>query len=359
MQSSRLLWSVLNILTKERFEAIKQVFGSLDEAAEHINPEFLRGLGCRNDTVTAVLQKMEEFDRKKEEEEITKHGAAFITIDDPRYPKRLKEIADPPVFLYARGDVSLLDQPSIGLVGTRKMTAYGRRVTEAFVPAFVRSGIVTVSGLAQGIDAEVARQTMEVGGKTIAVLGHGLSDIYPKVNDVLGKKIIESGGLLVSEFPMRTPPEKYMFPARNRIIAGLSLGTVVLEAPEGSGALITARLALDYNRDVFLVPGQIFDEHYRGSHDFIARSQGKLVQSPEEVLRDIGVIAREGPALSAYQPQSPDEASLLAVLTAMPQGVDDLKERSGMTSGVIGATLTVLELHGAVKNIGGGLWVKN
>lgn len=358
MEHSSLLWSSLNILTKERYDAIRQVFGSLDEAAKHLNEELLKGLGCRPETILRVLNQAEEFDRALTEAEIRKKNVQFISIDDSAYPARLLEIPDPPVFLYALGDLSILGQPTIGLVGTREMSRYGRRVAQDFVPDFVRAGMVTVSGLALGIDSEVAEQTLKARGKTVAVLAHGLSRIYPQGNRTLADEIVAGGGLLLSEFSIFQEPERYMFPSRNRLIAGLSLATVVLEAPEGSGALITAELALDYNRDVFLVPGPIFDANYRGSNAFIAKGQGKLVQSAREVLEEMGVVVREAPAASAYVPQDKDETALWTALTTMPQAVDELVEKSGLSASVAGATLTMMELQGAVQNVGGGMWVR-
>ncbi|MDB4977958.1 MAG: processing protein, partial [Candidatus Peribacteria bacterium] len=211
---------------------------------------------------------------------------------------------------------------------------------------------------ALGIDALVAEESMRAGGKTAGVLGHGLGMIYPQSNARLAQKIIDGGGVLLSEFPLDFPPDKYTFPARNRIIAGLSVGTVVLEAPEGSGAIITAELALEYGRDVFAVPGQIFDENYRGCHRLIMKSQARLVLAPEEVLRDIGVIAPEQRETAAVALGSPEEETVYAVLTTMPQALDELVQKTNLETGAINAALTMMELMGAVKNVGAGQWVR-
>ncbi len=357
--ATMLLWSNLRILTKDRLEAILQVFGTLEEATAHLNEEFLRGLGCKAETVRNVLTRLEEFDETKEVAELERRHIALLMLGDPRYPRRLREIADPPVFLYAQGDLSILDQPCLGLVGTRRMSHYGRRVAQEFVPAFVRAGAVTVSGLARGIDAEVASETIKAGGKTCAVLGHGLGMIYPKSNLELSELILEHGGLLLSEFPLMMEPETFTFPARNRIIAGASIATVVLEAPAASGAIITAKLALDYGREVFAVPGQIFDPQYEGCNALLASAQAKAAIRPADVLRDVGiVVSGESAAAPSYQPQNADEAALLKALTTMPQRVDELVERSALPPGAVNAALTMMELGGGVKNVGGGMWVK-
>ena len=357
-RKTALTWSWLGVLTKPRYDAISEIYGNLDDALAQIGAEFLKGLGCRQDTIEKALTRLEGFDAAKYEAELLKRGINFLDLEDEAYPARLREIGDPPIFLYYRGDLSVLDQPCIALVGTRKMSSYGKRVTEHFTESFVRAGVVTVSGLALGIDAEVAKVTLGVSGRTVAALGHGLGMIYPKSNSRLADEIVAKGGLLLSEFPLDQAPDTYTFPARNRIIAGLTLGTVVLEAPAESGAIITADLALDYNRDLFVVPGQIFDENYSGSHALISRGNAKLVMDPTDVLQELGIVAPKSTTASAYVPLNADEARLMALLTTMPQPVDSLVEKSALTAGKVSALLTMMELGGAVKNVGGG-WVRS
>lgn len=361
-QRITLTWSWLNVLTKKRYDYLLDRFGSLDEALSHIDQELLATLGCREETQLRTLNRLEEFDLKQYQNELTKRSITLISIEDEQYPAALKTIADPPIFLYYKGSLDILNQPTIGCVGTREMSSYGQRVVEHFVPRFVSSGMVTVSGLAKGIDACVAQETISAGGKTIAVLGHGLADVYPSSNRALAENIIEHGGLLLSEYPLDHIPDKYTFPARNRIIAALSLGTVVLEAGKESGALITAELALEYGRDAFAVPGQIFDPHYQGCHQIIARGQAQLVVSPEEVLQSIGVIvsveAHHGAPLHNYTPTDMEEEIIYTNLTTMPQSVSELVEKAQLAAAVINAKLTVLELAGVAKNVGNGMWVR-
>jgi len=356
-RSTAITWSWLNILNAKRLGALLQAYGDMTKALQHLDESLLKKLGCHDDTVYLVLNRLEEFDPASYEQELCKRDLSFLTMDDPEYPKHLKEIADPPVFLYWRGDISIVDQPCLALVGKREMSDYGRRVTENFVPVLVRAGLVTVSGLALGIDATVARETNVAGGRTVAVLGQGLAKIYPKENARLADEIVEHGGLILSEFPLDAEGGKYTFPARNRIIAGLSLGTVVLEAGKGSGALITADLALDYGREVFVVPGQIFDPNYAGSHEILSKGHAKLVSAAADILSEIGVVAREVPQI-AYDPKSAAEAALIKVLTAMPQTTDDLMERSGLAASQVASALTMMELSGAVEQAGNGQWVR-
>ena len=353
-----LTWSSLNILTKKRYEALLKVYASLDEALEHLDEEMLRSLKCRDETVYTTLIRLEEFDLKRYEEELHQRGVSLRTIDDPSYPRLLREIPDPPVFLYTKGDLSIGDQPCMALVGTRRMSLYGKRAAPEFTSAFVRAGVVTVSGLAQGIDAEVARETIRSGGRTIAVLGHGLGMIYPAGHKELAAQISENGGLLLSEYALDTEPTKHTFPERNRIIAGLSLGTVVLEAPEDSGAIITARLALEYNREVFAVPGQIFDENSQGCHALIANGHAHLAMNPLNVLREVGMVISDAGQKIDYVPSDVHEGKIWEALTSMPQKVDDIVERTSLDPATIGAKLTVLELAGGARNTGGGMWVR-
>ena len=357
-KQSALTWSWLNVLTKKRYDALVQMFGDADSALEHVDESLLKGLGCKDETVLNVLNRLEEFDPSWYEKELKEREIQLLNIEDSSYPAALKEIGDSPIFLYARGDIKILHQPCIALVGTRNMSIYGKRVVESLVPELVHAGMVTVSGLAIGIDALCAQETIASGGRTIAVLGHGLGEVYPRVNAALADKIVEAGGLIVSEFPLDAPPDTYTFPARNRIIAGLSLGTVIAEAGEGSGALITAELSLEYNREVFAVPGQIFDDQFIGCHQLIANGHAKLITCTKDVLQELNIIAPDSDHESSYVPQDDTQQAVLDALTTMPQTVTDLVDKSGIDTGTMNAALTMMELSGGVKNVGGGMWVR-
>jgi len=353
-----LLWWWLNILNKKRYDLLIAKFGTLDDALPNISAELLRELGCQEATVREIFLRLEEFDPARYLREMKKRDVQLISIEDDAYPPILKTIPDGPVFLSYRGDLSILDQPLIALVGTRDMTPYGKRVAGDFTTDMAHAGVVTVSGLALGIDAEVARETLKAGGKTISVLGGGLASIYPKEHETLAENIVKAGGLLLSEFPLEMEPARFSFPSRNRIIAGLSMGTVVLEAPEKSGAIITAELALDYNRSVFAVPGPIFEPRNAGCNRLIMRGEAKLVSSAKDVLEEVGMIASIRAETISFAPSNPLEESVWKVLTSMPQAMDDLVTKTGLGAGEISGTLTILELQGVVKNVGGGQWVR-
>lgn len=352
------LWS-LNILNRKRYEALKTAFGDLDAALKELSGSLLRELGLREETIEATLKRLQMFDSQKEQSRLNEKKIRFCSIEDDDYPSKLREIADPPIFLSYIGDLSILHHPCIGVVGTRGMSSYGRRITEAFVPMFARSGCVTVSGLALGVDSAVAKDTIDAGGATVAVVGHGLSSIYPRINTRLAEKIVTHGGLLVSEYPMDLEPDVYTFPARNRIIAGLSMGTLVVEAPHNSGAIITAQLALEYGRDVFAVPGSAFDDNMEGCHRLIECGHARLVIKPEDVLAELGILHRaEDVEQQLFLPESDQQASIYKVLSGMPQSVDDIAVRSALSVASVATALTLMELAGAARNVGGGQWVR-
>jgi DNA processing protein len=355
-----LAWSWMQVLNKRRYDAICDVFGGLEKALELVGEPMLRELGMTEVGARAALLRLDDFDAERERRRMEQDGIRFLTIEDADYPSRLGHCGDPPIFLYAKGDMSILDQPCVGIVGTRGMTAYGERATEHFIPAFVRAEMTTVSGLAEGVDTVVAKETLRAGGKTAAVLGHGFGMMFPASNRKLAEEIVASGGLLLTEFAYDIHAGPMTFPARNRIVAGLSLGVVVTEAPLKSGALITADLALEDGRDVFAVPGPIFEETYAGCHMLIASGRAKLVGDPADVLGELGVIAREGAPADrpAYQPANDDEKAVYDILTSLPQPVDDIVERTGLPPPRVGVALTMMELAGAVRNVGGGRWIR-
>lgn len=360
LRRTALLWWHLSVLNKTRYDAVCEVYGSLEDATKHVSEEFLRGLGVREETVRAALLRLEEFDGDRTEEELRKEKVEILTIDDAGYPTMLRNTADPPIFLSYKGDLTCLDQPMIACIGTRGLSPYGRRLTGHFVPAFVRAGCVTVSGLAIGIDTVVAHETLAGNGRHVAVLGSGVRHIHPRQNVKLAEKILAQGGLLLSELPLEHPPSTFTFPARNRIIAGLAKGTLVLEAPRDSGTLITAEFALEEGRDVFAAPGQVFDANFAGCHRLIARGHARLVTHPNDVLREIGIVIPGGdsPKESAFLPSSEPEKTVFKALTTLPQTVDTLVERTNMPAGTIGSTLTMMEIEGVAQNVGTEGWVK-
>src|SRR3989344_4153997 len=295
-----------------------------------------------------VLTKKAGIDPEKECLNLEKEGMGLLFCGDGNYPRLLLETPHPPSLLYYLGELPDFSLPSAAIVGTRKPTRYGLETAKILARDLAQAGVLVVSGLALGVDAEAHKGALEGGGKTIAVLGSGLSQIYPFQNRGLAEKIIERGGAVVSEFPPLHPPEKWTFPQRNRIIAGLSQVIVVVEAPQKSGSLITARFGLDYNRDIGAVPGEISSINSAGPNSLL-KSGAAVVSSAEDVL---GLLGLDYPDLSAIDKIGKDEEYLLDLL-AEPAGARFLLAHSGLEPEALNQKLTILELAGRIKNIGG------
>lgn len=265
---------------------------------------------------------------------------------DKDYPALLLEIPHPPSELHWLGDLDL-SKPAVAVVGTRRATRYGLEVAYSLSADLASRGIIIVSGLALGIDSRAHKGAIDAGGKTIAVLGSGLKFIRPLQNKGLAEKIIEKGGAIVSEFPHDHPPEKWTYPQRNRIIAGLSRAVIVVEAPEKSGALITARLALDYNRDVGAVPGEITSLNSSGSNSLL-KMGAAVIRTADDVLELLGLEATQ----TTFDKIMDSEQYLLDLLEH-PSDADSLLRASGLNPGELNQKLTLLELAGRIKNVRG------
>ena len=277
-------------------------------------------------------------------------GNAILTLADSDYPQSLLETPDPPALLYLRGRRELLARPGLAVVGSRNATPQGVSNAEHFAQAFSAAGLTIVSGLALGIDAAAHRGGLEAAGSTIAVLGTGADILYPQRNRALGERIAREG-LIVSEFPLGTPPHGANFPRRNRVISGLARGCLVVEAALASGSLITARLAAEQGREVFAIPGSIHSPHAKGCHALIKQG-AKLVESAQDLLQELGVTGLAAP------PAAADAAlpGLLAHLGYDPCDIDTLCARSGLTAAAVSAMLLQLELDGKVGSLPGGLY---
>ncbi|MFN3653663.1 MAG: DNA-processing protein DprA [Armatimonadota bacterium] len=288
----------------------------------------------------------------------------LVTRKDPAYPALLAQIPDPPPAIYVRGTLRPSDCKAVGIVGSRRASDYGRRIADKLAMELAQAGYTVVSGLARGIDTSVHQGALRAGGRTLACLGCGVDVVYPPENRRLAQSVSESGAL-VSEYPMMAPPDAWHFPSRNRIISGLSLGVVVLEAPAGSGALITAECAVDQNREVFAIPGNVDNFRNQGAHALL-RDGAALVESVQDILDvlesretqprlDLGL---EEPAAPAPPQLTPEESALLALLTEDPRPVDDLILESSMPAGQVNAGLLMLEMKGCARRLPGNAFVR-
>lgn len=331
-------------------QTLKTHFGSFEDAWG-ADERALADSGIKDAALVAMGQRA-SIHPDREMERLIRSGIWCITQENQAYPERLKEIPRPPIILYGRG--SLPDcARAIAVVGTRKPSLYGLETTEIIVRGLARAGVVIVSGLALGIDGRAHHAALEEKGKTVGVIGSGVDreSVYPQEHLTLAQKIAESGGALLSEYPPGTPAFREHFPQRNRIISGLSLGTLVVEARERSGALITARLALEQNRDVFAVPGSIFSLSSSGPHALI-REGAKLTQTAEDILEELGIEYTQDIRDNAEDSDVDDTEKIILALLEEPFGVDRIKEKTGIDTATIMASLSMLELKGKIRSLG-------
>jgi DNA processing protein len=289
-----------------------------------------------------------------EYKQATAQGVQLVPFADANYPRLLREISDPPPLLYVKGNVDCLQRTSVAIVGSRAASSYGKRISFSLAGELARAGIVVTSGLALGIDGNAHAGCLEGHGATIAVLGCGVDVIYPRSHVALYKKV-EEYGALVSEYPMGTRPDGFRFPARNRIISGLSRGIIVVEATKKSGSLITARLALDQGRDVFAVPGRMDSVKSEGAH-FLIQQGATLVQSADDVLQELELVTghfQESVHPSPSGELSPLETKLLHCLDVYPIDIDFLQIKSKLASATLYDVLLQLELKGLVRQLPG------
>ena len=300
------------------------------------------------------------IDVENEWAKLEQENIIAVSLDDPRYPALLRQIPDNPYLIYMKGDLACLNFPLVAIVGSRKLTEYGNQVARGFARDLANNSICVVSGLAFGIDAMAHLGALEAKGRTIAVLGNSLDSesIAPRTNFQLSEDIIQGGGLLVSEFPIKTSANVGTFPARNRIMAGMSLGTLVVEAAEKSGSLITANLALDYNRDVFAVPGSIFSPQSTGTH-LLIKAGAKLITCAEDVLVELKLeTAQETASETVILELTEDEKKVYAVLSHESLHIDRITKLTKLETSTISSVLAILEIKGAIKNVGGQNYIK-
>lgn len=287
----------------------------------------------------------------------------IVSILDPAYPELLKDITDAPPIVYGIGNIDLLQTPQIAIVGSRNCTPGGADTARDFSSFLSNAGLTITSGMALGIDQHAHQAALDNGGHTVAVIGTGIDRIYPSANKHLAYEIAEKG-LIVSEFPLGTPPNNSNFPKRNRIISGLSLAILVVEATRKSGSLITARLGIEQGREVFAIPGSIHNPQSKGCHHLI-RQGAKLVDQASDIIDDIGSLlgymAEQTETHTESQADSTLDSEYQALLDAMgydPVSIDTLVNRSGLTIEQLSSMLLILELNDQIKTAPGGLFVR-
>lgn len=339
-----------------KVRALIDHFGDLETAwsAEVTN---LREAGLDRRSIENLLATRVQLDLDQEIDRVQQTGARIVIWDDADYPPLLKNLPDAPPVLYLKGELNTADREwTVAIVGTRRASAYGRQVTETLATDLARNGITIVSGLARGIDAYAHEAALKAGGRTLGVLACGIDQVYPPEHTKLAARMLEHGALL-TEAPYGSPPEGGNFPARNRIISGLSLGTIVVEAAETSGALITADRALEQGREVFAVPGNIFAKSSLGTNRLL-KEGATLVTSAQDVLEALNLkMVTAHSEARAVIPEDPTEAKLFLLLSNDPTHVDYLVRESGLPVAQVSSTLALMELKGMVRQVAGMQYV--
>ncbi|MCD4672845.1 MAG: DNA-processing protein DprA [Anaerolineaceae bacterium] len=338
-----------------RLQGLLSYFGSL-EIAWQAPPEALKNAGLSTKVIGNLLKVRSEVELEAVLERILSNGIQVLTWESEAYPRRLKEIDQPPPVLYVSGSLAVEDEWAVAIVGTRRVTAYGRQMAEELAGYLSSNGIAVVSGLARGIDGLAHKAALSAGGRTIAVLGSGVDRIYPPEHRRLAEEI-SAHGAIISDYALGTPPEGSNFPPRNRIISGLSLAVIVVEAGKKSGALITARFAADQGRDVFAVPGNVHAPQSIGTNQLIQEGARPLLK-PQDVLEALNLQQiQEYRAARHVIPSDAVEAKLLDIIHAEPVHVDEISREAGYSIEKVSAALTMLELKGVVRQVGGMQYV--
>jgi DNA processing protein len=334
-----------------RLRVLIDTFGDLQSAWE-APVDALRAAGLSAKVVESLVKVRTEISLEVVSERIRSAGTEVLTWQDEDYPGRLREVNGSPPVLYVRGDLLPEDEWAVAIVGTRRMTSYGRQIAEKVARTMASSGVTVVSGLARGVDAVAHRAALDAGGRTLAVLGSGIDRIYPPEHKRLAEKI-SNRGALISDYPFGTPPEAFNFPPRNRIISGLSMAVVVIEAGTRSGALITASFAADQGRDVFAVPGNINAPQSKGANALIQKGARPMLD-PRDILEALNLTKiTEYRTARTVLPSDAKEAQMFNILANEPLHVDDISSQTELPIEEVTATLALMELKGMVRQVGG------
>jgi DNA processing protein len=334
-----------------RLRALLDYYGHI-EAAWRANPGELRAMGLDRRSVENLVKVRSTVDLELELEKLEKFNVSVLTWDSPDYPRPLTTMPDPPPVLYVRGSLTPEDEWALAVVGTRRATTYGKECARTLVTDLVESGVTIVSGLAYGIDTMAHKTALDTGGRTIAVLGCGVDIAYPADNRKLAQMIMRHGAV-VSEYPLGTKPEGGNFPRRNRIISGLSLGVLFVEGSIQSGARITTDYALEQGREVFAVPGSILRQGGAGPN-YLIQNGAKLVTNVKDILEELNLtMVTQQTEARAIIPDNEIEAVLLKQLSTEPTHVDDLGQVTGLAAAELASALTMMELKGMVRQVGG------
>jgi DNA processing protein len=346
-------------INNKRYQQLLEAFSNIEDAWNAKEKQLL-SIGWKKDLIDGFLLWKKNLDIEKIQKILDHENIKCIIQDDEDYPPLLKEIYDPPFCLFVRGDIKDIKNP-VAVVGPRKFSTYGKQVAEEIVSKLSKNNIEIISGLALGIDGIAHTSCIQSGGRTIAVLGSGINKrhVFPSKHRHLSEKIIECGGAVISEYPPGALPNTYTFPRRNRIVAGMSIATLVVEATEKSGALITSQCALDNNRDVFVIPQNINSPTSVGSNNLLKTGAIPITEA-DDILNFLGIEKQEiKPSQNNIDANSPEELVILQNLNKEPTHVDKIIKNTSLPSHIVNSTLVILEINGKIKNVGNMMYVLN
>lgn len=358
-----LILNMLGCIGSVRLRNLLKYFGSLTKIFQAREKELKEVKDIGPVIGEKITQSLKKIDIKKELRLIKKHGVKVISFLDEGYPENLKNIYDPPIVLYVKGDILAQDRASVAIVGSRLASFYGLNTAEKLAFELASKGLTIISGLARGIDSSAHKGALKAKGRTLAILGSGIANIYPEEHAPLADRISESGAL-ISEFPMTMPPEKRNFPCRNRIISGLSLGVVVVEAAQKSGALITSDIAMEQGKDVFAVPGKVDSVTSRGTNALIKQG-AKLAETADDILEELNLHITT--SLKGYKEDrknlpgqlDKDEILVYNLLSSEPRHIDELVDSSGISVGRISKILLNLEMKKFTRQTAGKNFIRS
>lgn len=339
-----------------RIKLFWEYFGSAKKTW-NASEKVLREIGVSEKLVGEFSQFRQDFNPNKYFNQLKGLGINTIAINDKNYPQKLREISDAPIVLYIKGEIKPEDEVAVAIVGSRKVTGYGKEMARKFASELASAGVTVISGLALGVDGVAHEAVLEIGGRTLAVLGSGLDKIYPPTHQGLARRVSQSGAL-VSEYPLGHEALPFNFPYRNRIISGMSLGVLVIEGTEKSGTLLTASHAAAQGREVFAVPGPVTSPN-SGAPNLLIRQGAKLVTKTEDILEELKLGLRvKSLGNRMILPETEEEKLIFQLIEKEHLHVDEIIRRVEMDGGLVLSTLTTMELKGMVKNFGGGIYGK-
>lgn len=356
VSETRLFWAMADCIRGNNYQIFQKIFSHWSEAREKISEQILIENGIPIRSAKSIMKKVQAVDIEQAKKTVLKIGAGILFYEDENFPASLKNISDPPFFLFYKGDIDSIPRKRLAVVGSRTVSDNGKFAIEKILPDVVNAGFAIVSGMALGIDALSHKEALKQNGKTVAFWGTGLDICYPSSHHQLAKEI-EKNGVIFSEFPLGTTGNPYNFPRRNRLVSGFSDGVLIIEGKKKSGSLITADFAMEQGKEVFAVPGPIRSPLSEGTHILIQNGV-KLCMQASDILEEFGITEKISSHHSAYIPQNPIEKKIWNALSYSPVSFDTLRENTKLSSAQLTSEIMMMTLQGAIDDMGNAHYIR-